>query len=386
MSSRTRALAVTCLALAAACSTEQAPSTVTTDSAGIRLVSNPAEDTPLDWTFVPSFRLGGANEGPEAFYSANAGTVKTDAASNIYVLDASAHRVIVFDSSGNHLRTLGREGNGPGELAQPWGLSVSPGGTVYVDDFGNSGIVAFDPDGQPLPREERLRGSRREWVGDGVYTQVRDSIDRLLFTSEGDTTELARIAVERDDRMIALKSCGISFSGIPPVFAPSIAWDAGPGGMVVRTGVEYQIDVFAGARLTARHSRAIEPQEVTPELAAREIGEGMTVGTPGGDRQCETDEVVEHRGFAARMPTIRHLRLAPDGTIWVSRGGPRPENTATDIFAPDGTYVGTLPADVPYPIGFLADGRVLVAETDDVDVSRLVVYRVKEMPSGFEPE
>ncbi|MGI9037505.1 MAG: hypothetical protein ACR2GQ_01470 [Gemmatimonadota bacterium] len=98
------------------------------------------------------------------------------------------------------------------------------------------------------------------------------------------------------------------------------------------------------------------------------------------------NEVVEQRGIADEVAAIRNLRVAPDGTIWVSRGGPRPEPTPTDIIGPDGTYVGTLPAEVPYPIGFLADGRALFAETDNLDVTRLAVYSVRKVPSGFEPE
>jgi len=37
-----------------------------------------------------------------------------------------------------------------------------------------------------------------------------------------------------------------------------------------------------------------------------------------------------------------------------------------------------LPADAPYPIGFLPDGRLLAAERDELDVVRLVAYRIEE--------
>jgi hypothetical protein len=35
--------------------------------------------------------------------------------------------------------------------------------------------------------------------------------------------------------------------------------------------------------------------------------------------------------------------------------------------------VGTLPPGTPFPVGFLPDGRLLISETDELDVSRLVV-------------
>ena len=83
-------------------------------------------------------------------------------------------------------------------------------------------------------------------------------------------------------------------------------------------------------------------------------------------------------GIAEFVPAIRTLRVGPDGRIWVSRNGPRPEPTPTDILAADGSYVGTLPADAQYPIGFLPDGRLLAAERDELDVVRLVAYRIEE--------
>jgi hypothetical protein len=43
--------------------------TIVSDSAGIRVASNLAPDTPLNWTFTPTLTLGGEQEGPESFYS-----------------------------------------------------------------------------------------------------------------------------------------------------------------------------------------------------------------------------------------------------------------------------------------------------------------------------
>ncbi len=102
--------------------------------------------------------------------------------------------------------------------------------------------------------------------------------------------------------------------------------------------------------------------------------------TSGGLRECATQELLDQRGVASELAAIRDLRIDPAGRLWVSRAGPRPESTPTDILDSDGTYLGTLGADVPYPIGFLPDGRVLVTETDDLDVTRLVVYEIMEVP------
>ena len=70
---------------------------------------------------------------------------------------------------------------------------------------------------------------------------------------------------------------------------------------------------------------------------------------------------------------VSRLALGPDGTLWVERYDVGENPQPIDIFDPDGHYVGTLPDDSPFPVGFLPDGRILVSERDDLDVERLVV-------------
>ena len=82
------------------------------DSAGIEVVVSPAEDRLLGWRFTLRFTLGGAEEGPEQFYNVSTGIVDADAAGNMYILDGSSH-VVVFDSTGRHMRTVGGPGRGP---------------------------------------------------------------------------------------------------------------------------------------------------------------------------------------------------------------------------------------------------------------------------------
>ena len=357
--------------------------TIVSDSAGIRVVSNLAPETPLDWMFTPTLTLGGEEQGPEAFFTVRESTVGVDSAGRIYVLDADGHRLLVFDDDGNHLRTLGREGEGPGEISWAFGLTVKPDGTALIDDIGRGSVHGFDPEGMSLETDEELvPNNRRIWGGDGFYSAISTIEDdgmlyRFLRVVGADTTELARLRSSATG-IVELESCGIALSGMSPLFAAGVVWDAWRDRAAARVGTAYQVDVFEGTTRVASYRRAVEPVEADRDLAKRELGEGMRMMTSAGVRECEWDEVVEKRGFAELVPAIRTLRVGPDGRIWVSRGGPRPEPTPTDILAADGSYIGTLPSDAPYPIGFLPDGRLLAAERDELDVVRLVVYRVDE--------
>ena len=122
-----------------------------TDSAGVTIVTNLAPDLPLAWTREPVLRLGGEDDGPEAFYRVDVDDVAADAARRLYVLDTGAFQVHVFDEGSRHLRTMGREGEGPGELKHPVALFIMGDGETRVVDLGKRTFIRFAADGSPLP-------------------------------------------------------------------------------------------------------------------------------------------------------------------------------------------------------------------------------------------
>jgi len=87
--------------------------------------------------------------------------VCTDDKGQVYVLDSQLSQVLVFSPDGKLSRTLFREGDGPGEIHQPWDMFVLgdgrvgalqefPGTTVFVDDQGKPAgrIRAGNPGGE----------------------------------------------------------------------------------------------------------------------------------------------------------------------------------------------------------------------------------------------
>jgi hypothetical protein len=285
------------LAAITACAGPDADSAVQqADSAGMEIVTYAGPDRPLPWTFEVEFTLGGKGTDAESFYRLDRSTVGVDAAGNLYVLDASANRVVVFDDTGRHVRSMGGEGGGPGEMRFPVTISVAPDGSVDVFDVSKRGFVRFGPEGEIL-EEERVTvslgsGAARR-IDHALVVPIRDvdtdrGIDRdeLVIVDGTDTTTF--VSVERAvGGVVNLTSCGMQIMGIGPIFRPGIRWTPLGSTVAVATVATYAITIYRDGLPIRALRRAVAPVPATPELAAARVGTGMKVMTTGGVRTCD---------------------------------------------------------------------------------------------------
>ncbi|HEY6567030.1 MAG TPA: Ig-like domain-containing protein, partial [Actinomycetota bacterium] len=92
------------------------------------------------------------------------GVLIDDANQRIYVADALQNQIEVFSFSGTPLFHFGGEGTDPGQLIGPRQMTFGPDGHLWVSEYGNYRIQAFDPatgqslEIQPQPLPERPAG------------------------------------------------------------------------------------------------------------------------------------------------------------------------------------------------------------------------------------
>ena len=104
-------------------------------------------------TLVPEVSIGEL-DGPEEYLFGRIGSLAVDNDRNVYVFDRQAHHVRVFDDEGVYIGTLGRRGEGPGELGRAGAIAVLSDGRLLVRDPGNMRVQVFDP-----VRARRTNGS-----------------------------------------------------------------------------------------------------------------------------------------------------------------------------------------------------------------------------------
>ena len=99
---------------------------------------------PFQFRPVLSFRKEGSSVG---MFLCPWGVV-VNARDEIAVTDCYNHRVQIFNSDGNYLRSFGREGNKAGEFEYPKGIAFHNNGNIFVADNGNHRIQIFSGEGE----------------------------------------------------------------------------------------------------------------------------------------------------------------------------------------------------------------------------------------------
>ncbi len=375
-----------------------------TDSAGVAIVVNHGPDRPVPFALERTVTIAGGDAGQDPFGNLWERSVATDAAGNIHVLDAQNHRMHMYDTTGAHIRVVGREGGGPGEFRNPSELTVGSDGSAHVFDWGKGGLVHFAADGTGTD-EPNAHGASRASVrriafdGEWRYVEAEDSgpppgiptgaigpeparaaiapegmSRRIVTARRGATSDTLATSDRPLHPMRQVPGCQVSVS-LGPIFEPEFAWAAGGGRLAYVDGSAYRVDLVDSTRRRTSIRRDIPARPGSQALAEQEVGE-FTVRWPGGGCTATAAAVVEQRGHAAIIPAVRSMIVAPDGSVWVKRFAVRDDTAAVDVFDPDGAYVGTLPHGSPFPAAFLPNGNVVVVGRDELDVSRVEVWRV----------
>lgn len=90
---------------------------------------------------VPAATGTGADGDPNLYLPTN---LDVDSDGNIYVVDAAAFRVQVYDNAGHYVKSIGSHGNGFGEFARPKGVAIDRAGRMYVVDAAAEVVQVFD--------------------------------------------------------------------------------------------------------------------------------------------------------------------------------------------------------------------------------------------------
>ena len=348
-------------------------------------VRGPVGDTQLSWQFTPVWSVGGDADHGLSLSQLYPFQVGTRSNGETLILGAKERRIYVLTSDGKVRDSLGRQGEGPGEFADPFSLTVGPDGSIAVVDPGLRRIVRWSGKGallDPVPVTFRLDHPRVVTDGPATWYQTVVSVapgqaeNQLLRVTAGDTQVMARVA-RQPRRVVDFPTCGGSEISVQPFFVPTLVWAAAGGTVAVAEGPDYSVRVYRpdGPPLILTRPLAAVP---ATEAAALKQAEGYLFnGCLVAPR-----EVVTSIGYLPSIPRIAEIAVAPSGETWIRRRTDDATAFLIDVFDGAGEFLGTLPPDAPFPAAFLPGEKIVVAEMDSLDVPVVAVYSVRRGRAG----
>jgi hypothetical protein len=177
---------------------------------GVTVVKNPKEPIYPDdiVTFEEELTIG-KSEGPEEYLINFIRSFAIDDEGNTYILDLRPYRIKVFDEDGKYLRSIGRSGQGPGELQGPRNIQFTVQKEIMVNDSRKGALLFFSVDGRFLReiKSPTLRSSNNAiadatgniYIGKYSFGEGEDRLIKLSHTYENLEVLATKSAPLRED-------------------------------------------------------------------------------------------------------------------------------------------------------------------------------------------
>lgn len=393
-----RALCATALALCVtgcgADSPAGSPWSVAVDTlpSGVVHVTNspPASGIEPTWVIEPELTIGALEgEGPDVF-----GQIKGIAPlddDRIAVLDAQAQEIRIFGPDGEHLRTFGGQGAGPGELNDANGLLVGPDGLIRVNDPRNNRLSFFDPD-SGFVRSERIETGAFAYVWTATIDSTGRTLERTLLTDDGgerwsvikvydsagiwtDTVRLEGFEVNDDPPGVYRYANRLSF--VP--FWPRGASALDPRGFFWRRPPDVNAYRIVQTTWESDTLRVFESRRPALPVTAAERDSAIdAIRESAGGEQLDWSRIPDEK------PIVESIMLDDRGRVWVKVLASDTLLTY-DVFDRDGRYRGTAVTALDLP-GYLdpvvVGDRFYTVVTDELDVPFVVRARIRAADRG----
>lgn len=350
---------------------------------GERIVRSP--ETPLESVTIAPEELWRRGDEDDDLFFGMPMQILADDEGNIYVLDAQVSEIIVFSPEGEHLRTIGGEGEGPGEFRGAGDMFLRNDGVIGVVVVFPGKIVQLTTDGLPanaFPYPGDKTGGF-QLIFKGLATGERIFVSGAVQTSGG-----GKIKNDQENYLKALDYQGnevAHFHSLTEVTQYggmefdektfnnfTHYWTAAGDGRAAAalTFDDYRIHVWkAGGTLDYIIDRPdYAPLERTADEKARfqELFAGVTSWNPNSTFTASDT----HRG-------VTRLEFQPDGSLWVVSGRgtwDRGEGVfvSFDVYDRDGRFVKRV--DFTGPGNPMDDGMFFAGDR---------FYRVTELFNAF---
>ncbi|WP_419166232.1 6-bladed beta-propeller [Candidatus Palauibacter sp.] len=368
------------------------------DSAGISIVTSDPFGSDRGCTVgdEPFFTVGDAlGDERYEFYTLRGMARLSDG--SVAIIDRRDKRVRIFSEAGEFLRSMGGEGEGPGEFRNPLSMWALPGDTLWVGDYRPQRFHVFSPDGEFIRVVTLdpfyLNPSRGGGVLlNGTSINLREDLEKetdfgtpqtLFVEAHGPDGVLSGTLLTLSGRRMGSVESAPHFR-FAPLFDAGSDVDADGTTIAVTSGRDPGVRVLDEQLRLHRIIRWIEEdrevtradvrawrEEYVRQQRERDLGDFAETLRP------QTAALLsDERPVADVFPAASSVTVGRDGRIWVRRY-PRPrETTGWLAFEPEGDFLCHLDPVQGLQVYEFGSDYILGSRRDALDIESVVMYEL----------
>jgi hypothetical protein len=332
----------------------------------------------------------GEVDGPAPYMFGRVTGLAEDKRGRILVADFSANEIRVFNPAGDFLFSVGREGEGPGEMRGPCCLAVVAD-TLWVRDGGNGRYVGYrlvDDSAVvvhtlPMHHSDGFNSAPLAISSDGRYVDTgyqftstgTTVLTRFHTTADGEITRTVAIQEPPPEQLgTVVKQSNSSRFFFPQPFGPQFLTAYGPDGV-------YATAISSGLEVT------VHDTDTVTWMLASDSGEGPLLSAAEQARadQRIADYVQRGRGARSeyprvpiRKPPLADLMFDQEARLWVFLSVADGEPAHAQVYDLKGQLLGERTWPFEVDLGFPAwieEDHALGIATDSLGVQRVVRLR-----------
>ena len=332
---------------------------------GVTVVKNPKEPMYGVDVFSLEEELSiGEAEGREEYMFSQLIDVGVDGEENIYILDFLEAHIKVFNKSGEYLSTIGRRGQGPGEIQRPMNIYITPGNEILINDRGARYLHFITLGGRYIRSiyQGRLSRPKVDTQNNIVARQTIMNTNEVRFVLKKFDSELnALFTIFSYERELS--------SGVLNLFAPRCYWEISKDDTIIwgyADKYEFQIHDSDG-RLIRKIIKVHNPVMITKE--EKQEWTESRYGEQGVPPDLKVSWKPHHNVF-------QFMNVDDEGRIFVQTYEKTTDGSDyyCDVFDSEGKYVAKIPLKTQPWVW--KRGKLYAIEEDEAGYQYVKRYKV----------
>lgn len=397
-----RSRAILLLTLAACSARDADPDgpvvTIDTLPGGITNTTSSAPTEPGQWTLVHERDLQPVAGDPGELFSPEDLAIADDG--TLYVVESDPPSIKVYSPDGEYLRSIGRDGAGPGEFSI--GYIALRGDTLVLQDPQQTRATVFDAESDTV-RSIRtttccywapigIDGTGHAWLrsieqADSSVAPAQVYVRFPIGGTGADTVAVPHPKASAEQPLWQVATTNARFSTWVPLTPSAIEAVDPTGGLVTGYGAEYRLRRTGDGRDTVALFGRSMPSDPVSEAEKTALVEARIAQQIERDR--DLDETVLRKAFDGAMipdtrPAFTALHVDRAGRTYVRRSSPDSAAVHLDLFDANGVWLDELTLASPnwaqnayLPLSFGTD--LLAIADEDADGLPIVrIYRLEQ--------